>query len=133
MALLPRLHTPASRRKVSRTSFLEGEFKLRHSSSELELRTEVAALDVDLAQAQLDAIVTQSSADAAGTATTQVTPKDEQNARLFERQKYVEMLEAQAQLRQTQVNLMRQTRQLDDWLRLTPNPVSSPTIVPVTP
>lgn len=113
--------------------FLEGQFKLRHSATELQLRAEVASLDVDLAQEQLDAIVTQSSSDAAGTTTTQVTPKDEQNARLLERQKYVEMLDAQAQLRQAQINLMRQTRQLDDWLKLTPAPVSSPALVPVVP
>lgn len=110
--------------------FMEGQFKLRHSAAELQARAEVARLDMELSQAQIDAIVTQSSADAAGAATTQVTPKDEQNARLLERQKYVELLDAQRELRQAQVNLLRQTRQMEGWLHLAPDLTATPALSP---
>jgi hypothetical protein len=46
-----------------------------------------------------------------------MTPKDEQNARIQERQRFLELLDADFQLRQTQINLLRQNGQLEDWLK----------------
>jgi hypothetical protein len=46
-----------------------------------------------------------------------MTPKDEQNARIAERDKYLSVIDANFQLRQTQIQLMRQTGQLDGWLK----------------
>jgi outer membrane protein TolC len=110
-----------------RNDFLEGRFKLQHSTAELETRSELAQIDRDLAQEQLNAILVQLSADSSSVAGPQMTPKDEQNARLAERQRAVDLLDAQFQLNQAQVNLLRQTGQLDTWCKSTETFVSAPT------
>jgi len=49
----------------------------------------------------------------------QMTPKDEHNARIAEREKYLAVVDANYQLHQAQVQLLRQTGQLVTWLRAT--------------
>ncbi len=46
-----------------------------------------------------------------------MTPKDEQNARITERQRYLDVLDAKVKLMQTQINLLRQTGELEQWLK----------------
>ena len=99
------------------TLFLEGRFRLQHSAAELSAQSDIAALDRDLAQEQINVVVLQLSANSADAEKTQMTPKDEQTARLTERARTVDLLNAQFQLTQLQVNLMRQTGQLDIWLK----------------
>jgi len=98
-----------------RAQFLAGRSKLKHSIAVLEAKSDLAKVECDLAQAQLDAVTSQLTAGNEG---LQMSPKDEQNARLQERQRYVDMLQGQMELRQAEVNLMRQTGQLDAWLNL---------------
>jgi outer membrane protein TolC len=100
-----------------RNLFREGRVKLQHGAAELQARTELAAIDRDLAQEDLKTILLQLSGPGSTDGTKQLSPKDEQNARLQERAKTLDLLDAEFQLRQTQVNLMRQTGQLDLWLR----------------
>jgi muconolactone delta-isomerase len=57
------------------------------------------------------------NADVTGRA---MTAKDEQNARLQERAKFVDLLDAAGQLRKAQISLMRQGNTLDDWLASLP-------------
>jgi hypothetical protein len=45
-----------------------------------------------------------------------MTPEDEQNARILERQRYVDMLDAVFQLRQADIHFLKQTQQLSRWL-----------------
>jgi hypothetical protein len=47
----------------------------------------------------------------------QMTPADEQNARIGEREKYLGVLDADYQLRQAEIHLLRQTGQLIQWLK----------------
>jgi hypothetical protein len=94
----------------------EGTLKLRHSMSELSARAELASLDKELAQEQLDAVLLQLQAPAAPGAPA-MTPKDEQNARIQERQRYIEMLDAESQMRQVGINLLRQTGELENWIK----------------
>jgi outer membrane protein TolC len=103
--------------ETQRTLFLESRFKLQRSASELKVRSDLASIDRELAQEQLNAVLAQLTPDAGSTGAPQLTPKDEQNARVAERQKTIELLEAQFQLNQAQVNLLRQTGQLDEWCR----------------
>ncbi|SNS74174.1 Outer membrane protein TolC [Granulicella rosea] len=95
----------------------EGQLKLRHSMAELSAKSDLASLDKELAEEQLEAILVQLQAPAVGGAAA-LTPKDEQNARIQERQRYVEMLDAEGQLRQTGINLLRQTGELEGWLKI---------------
>jgi outer membrane protein TolC len=113
-----------------RNQFLEGRARLQHSASELEARSDLAAIDRDLAQEQLDVILVQLSAVNGSSGGPLMTPKDEQNARLQERARAIELLEAEFQLNQARVNLLRQTGQLDGWLKNVEAQSISPTITP---
>ena len=110
--------------------FLDNRFKLQHSTAELSAHSELAQIDLDIAQDQLDAVLAQLSTSTASDDRPQLTPKDEQNARLQESVRSVDLLNAQFQLSQAVVNLLRQTGQLDDWLKtaaaMPANVVSSP-------
>ncbi len=97
--------------------FLDGRYKLQHSTAELSARYELAQIDLDLSQEQLNAVLAQLSATSASDDRPQLSPKDEQNARLQQSARTIDLLNAQSQLSQAQVNLMRQTGQLDDWLK----------------
>lgn len=117
-----------------RNQFLEGRARLQHSASELEARSELAGIDRDLAQEQVDIVLAQLSAENGSSGAPLMTPKDEQNARLQERARAVDLLEAEFQLNQAQINLLRQTGQLDAWLKNVEAksiaPSSSTTITP---
>lgn len=113
-----------------RNQFLEGRFKLQHSAREISARSDLAAIDRDLAQEQLNAVLLQLTAASASDSSPdrpQLTPKDEQNARLQERARTIDLLTAQFQLTQLQINLMCQLGQLDAWLKTAP---AAPTALP---
>ena len=76
-----------------------------------------------MAQQQLEAILIQTQ-NPAGSGPV-LTPKDEENARMGERQRFVELLDAQYRLRQAEVNLLRQTNRLEDWLRGSLSPTAT--------
>jgi outer membrane protein TolC len=98
-----------------RNLFREGRLKLQRSALELQARAELAALDRDLAQEDINTILIQLSGPG-DAGRPMLTPKDEQNARLQERSRTLDLLNTQSSLTQAQVNLMRQTGQLDSWL-----------------
>jgi outer membrane protein TolC len=100
-----------------RGQFLEGRKKLRRSAAELEKRSKLAEIDQNIAQEQLKIVLAQLSADSGSTSGQQMTPEDEQNARLKEGQDTVDLLNSQFQVNQAKVNLLRQTGQLEDWLK----------------
>jgi hypothetical protein len=47
----------------------------------------------------------------------QMTPKDEQTARIAEREKFLAVIDAAFQVRQAKIHLMRQTGDLETWLK----------------
>jgi len=102
-----------------KNQFLDEREKLRHNIAELATRAELANDDREIAKMQLNAVLAQLSANNAATGATPMTPKDEQNARLDERQKYADYLNTQQELEQATIRLMRQTGQLDEWLQNT--------------
>ena len=94
---------------------LDGQSRLRHSIDELQSQAEVAQLRQQLAQQQLDALQQQlKSGNPNG---PQMTPSDEQNARISEREKFLGVVDAGYQLRQAEIHLLRQTGQLIPWLK----------------
>lgn len=99
----------------ARNQFFEGRRKASNAIRELQARTEVAALERELALNQIDVIRVQ--IDKGNPSNQPVTPKDEQNARIQERARYLEFLDADLQLRQTEINLMRSNGQLENWLK----------------
>lgn len=100
-----------------RNQFLEGRKKLRRSAAELETRSNLAGIDQDIAQEQLKAVLAQLSAESGSSSGPQMSPVDEQNARLKAGQQMVDLLTAQFQLSQAKINLLRQTGQLENWLK----------------
>ncbi len=125
--------------QMQQNTFIEGRQRLRRSATELSARADLASLDHDLAQDQLDATLTRLQAAAGATGGTQLSPKDEQNARLAERQRTVDLLNAELQLRAAEVTLLRQEGSLTHWLAATiPGATSAPgnatpTVQPVLP
>ncbi len=105
----------------ARDQFLEGRAKLQHANAELAARTELADLDQQLAQQQLDAILVQLQAGTGDSSAPQLSPKDEQTARIAERQKFLDLLDARFKLREAQIQLLRQTGDLDAWIKSAPS------------
>jgi len=96
---------------------LDGQSSLRHSFEELKAEADVATLDREYAQQELE--VLQQQLKSGNPDGPQMTPKDEQKARINEREKYLGVVDANYQLRQAEIHLMRQTGQLLTWLRST--------------
>jgi outer membrane protein TolC len=90
-----------------------GRRKLERSLPELTAKAELADLNYEIAQDDLSAVEAQSQH---ATGAPPVTPKEVENARIEERQKYVEMLDARLQARKAQVTFMRLAGTLDAWL-----------------
>ena len=107
---------------------LDGQSKLRHSIEELKAQAEVADLQRDYAQQQLEVLQQQLQSGNGNPNGPQMTPKDEQKARIDERDKYMAVLDAGYQLHQAEVQLLRQMGQLITWIGVsgpTPNaPIS---------
>lgn len=98
---------------VQRNLFTEGRLRLRRSVLELSARAEIARLDQLFAQQQLEILAIQLNAPSA----VPTTPKEEQNAHITEREKYLTLLDARFQTQQAQISLLRQTGGLESWLR----------------
>jgi len=87
---------------------------------ELDAQAEVASLQQQIAAAQLKAVMAQmetgNGAGAGPNATPQVTPKAEQLARIDERQKYQDALDAGLALAKARLGLLRALGHMEDWL-----------------
>jgi len=93
----------------------EGVLKLENSFEQIAAQQQVAALAAELAKDKLDAILTQASSHASGE--TPLTPKDEQTARIEERERYLEVLDAKLQLAKIQLELLRATGSIEPWAK----------------
>jgi len=116
-----------------KNQYLEGRVKLRHQLEELQTMVEIANDRQGIAKEDLDAVLAQLSANNASIATAQLSPKDEQNARLAERARFVDVLDAESGVQDATIHLMRQTGQLDAWLNNalhTPATVAAKRITP---
>jgi outer membrane protein TolC len=99
-----------------RDQFLDIRLKAQHAADELAVRAEIATLDQQIAQENLDALLVQLNTGNGNSATVQMTPKDEQTSRIAERERYLAVLNANFELQQAQVSLMRQSGELENWL-----------------
>ncbi|HXS77317.1 MAG TPA: TolC family protein [Terracidiphilus sp.] len=87
--------------------------KLQHSVREAAVRAQMAELDYGIAEDELQSTIIELHG---ATGSPPLTPKDEQNAKIQDRQKYLDMLDARLQLSKAKVSLLRQTGQLDRWV-----------------
>jgi outer membrane protein TolC len=94
--------------------------QLQRSMSELTAQQRVVQLQAELAQEQLDAISTQLSSGNGTPGAPLLTPKDEQQARILERQRYEEVLDANYAVLRAELNLLRSTGSIEDWAKTGP-------------
>jgi outer membrane protein TolC len=107
---------------------------LTASLRELDAFAEVASLKQQIANEQLKTVQTElQSGNGAGLepgAPAQLSPKVEQQARIDERQKFVESLDAGFDLQKARLGLIRALGHIDDWLQeLTPAAVTNETVL----
>jgi outer membrane protein TolC len=95
----------------------EARLNQQHVVVELETKAELAGLDEEIAQDQLNTITIQLSTNGGNSAVPPLTLKDEQNAHIQERQRYLDVLDAKLQLQEAQISLLRQAGRLNEWLK----------------
>jgi outer membrane protein TolC len=94
--------------------------ELTASLRELDAQAEVASLKQQIAAAQLKSVLTQlelgnGAANTPG-APPQLSPTAEQQARIDERQKFLDSLDASLDLSKARLNLLRALGHMQDWL-----------------
>jgi outer membrane protein TolC len=99
-----------------RDQFFDSRIRARHTAAELATRAEIATLDQQLAQQQLDILLVQLKSGTGNLSGPQMTPKDEQTARIAEREKFVALLNANFEARQATINLLRSSGELESWI-----------------
>ena len=99
-----------------RDQFFDNSLRARHTAAELSTRAEIASLDQQLARQQLEILLVQLKAGSGNLSGPQMSPKDEQTARIAEREKFVAVLNANFEAAQAQISLMRAAGDLESWL-----------------
>jgi len=115
---------------LARDQFIEGRQKIRHATAELAAQAEVATLDQQLAQQQLDIVLVQLKSGSGNPSGPQMTPKDEEKSRIAEREKFLTVLDTSFEMRKAEINLLRQTGQLEDWVQSVAQSQPSTTLKP---
>jgi outer membrane protein TolC len=108
--------------EADQTKFQTSEqvFSLRHSLRELANQQQIAQLKNDLAQEELESIQAQLQNGGGSQNAPLVTPRDEQQARIQERERYVDALDATFSLIRVELSLMRSLGQIEDWVHSHP-------------
>ncbi|HZD75871.1 MAG TPA: TolC family protein [Acidobacteriaceae bacterium] len=83
--------------------------------AELRLQQKIARLQSDYAQENLDAVMTQIQNGSGNPNANPLTPRDEEKARIEERRRYVDKLEADFQLMQAEIQLQRSLGTIEEW------------------
>lgn len=110
----------AAQADQTRNTVDEQIFQLQKSMNELTAQQRVTQLQAELAQEQLDAITTQLNNGSGSANAPVLTPKDEQQARIQERQRYEDVLDANYAVLRAELSLMRCTGSIEDWVKTAP-------------
>lgn len=89
---------------------------LRRSLELLKDQQHLAQLQSEYAQEQLHAIQTELANGSGTSGTAPVTPRDEELARIQAQQRYQDALNANLSLLRAQLNLLRTTGTIEDWI-----------------
>ncbi len=101
-----------------RNQAAEQTLRLEKSVLELSAQEKVAELQNELAQDQLDTFTTQLQSGSGGAGAP--LPKDQQAARIAERNRYVDILETRYQLMQARLSLLRSAGGIEEWAKAAP-------------
>lgn len=110
----------AAQADQTRDTTNEQIYQLQKSVTELAAQQRVAQLQAELAQEQLDAVTTQLNNGSGSPNAPLLTPKDEQQARIQERQRYEDVLDANYAVLRAELNLLRSTGSIEDWAKSRP-------------
>lgn len=97
-----------------RSQEIANRMKISRSVRLIEARAKIADMDLTIAQDELKSVDIQLHGVSGS---PPITPKEEQQARIQERQKYIDLLDARMQLAKARISLLRETGQLDGWVR----------------
>ena len=112
----------ASMADATRSSIELNESHLAESANRLKLRRSLRMLSTREALAEVEYSISQDELTAATIQQHQIngsaplTPKDEQMARMEERHKYLDLLDARLQLQKAKLSVLQLTGQLEPWL-----------------
>jgi outer membrane protein TolC len=95
---------------------------LEKNLAELGAQKEIAEIQSELAKAQLEAVLTQLNSAVATPGGTPLTPREEQQARIEERRRYQEMLDANFEVTKTELSLLRATGGIEGWFKASSQP-----------
>lgn len=96
--------------------------QLQKSISELAAQEQVAELENELAVDQLNAVAAQLESGSGNPNQPSMTPKDQQEAHIDERSRYIDMLDAKFQVTQARLNLLRELNRIEDWVKMPAQP-----------
>jgi outer membrane protein TolC len=99
-----------------RDQFFDSRLRARHTAAELSTRAEIATLDQQLAKQQLDIMLVQLNSGSGNLSGPQMSPKDEQTARIAEREKFVALINANFEAQQAEISLLRTAGELQAWI-----------------
>jgi outer membrane protein TolC len=94
---------------------------LQKSLMELAGQKEVAQIQTELAQSQLEAIVTQLNSAGTTPGATPLTPREEQLARIEERRRFADAIDASFELMKAELGLLRATGGIESWYKTLAN------------
>jgi outer membrane protein TolC len=105
-----------------RLQLAEETRELSGGLAELRVRQKIARLQSDYAQENVDAVMIQIQNGTGNPNVIPLSPRDEQRARIEERRRYVEKLEADFQLMQAEIQLQRSLGTVEEWALQAPHP-----------
>jgi outer membrane protein TolC len=97
----------------------EQMYTLRHSILELEAQRRIAQLKQELAQEELETIQSQLQNGSGSPNAAPLSPKDEQTARIQERERYADVLDATFSMLRAELSLMRSIGEMAQWVHST--------------
>jgi outer membrane protein TolC len=95
--------------------------ELSGSLAELRAQQKIARLESDYAQENVDAVMTRLQ-NGTGNPNASLTPRDEEKARIEERRRYLDRLDADFQLMQAEIQLQRSLGTVEEWAMQAPHP-----------
>ena len=98
----------------------ENILKLHQSLTELRAQQRVAQIQSELAQSQLATVEQELKSGSGRTGATPVTPQQAQQAHIQERERYIDMLNANLNVSRATLNLLRLTGGMESWLHSAP-------------
>jgi len=104
------------------TQLSEQTLEISGSLAELRAQQKIARLQNDYAQENVDAVETQIQSGSGNPNAPALTPRDEQKARIEERRRFVEKLDADFQLMQSEIQLQRTLGTVEEWAMQAPHP-----------